>query len=132
MRWRLRLLLSLTIGIVAGCHAQPRNSSVTMHTTTQPADRDAPRARHVELRVRDTTTSGLAGSIIGKGCRVQFRRDALGMAGASGVAPTQDYRGITSVAGRIEDMNDQWIVITANGKRYVIPHGAILLIDVQD
>ena len=30
-------------------------------------------------------------------------------------------------------MNDQWIVVQQQAdRRYVIPHGAILLIDVQD
>ena len=114
-----------------GCKAQPRHSTVSMYSTTQPVHDDR-RGRHVELMVRDATTSGLAGTIVGRECRVQFRRDALGMSNASGVAPTDDFRGTTSVSGQVAELNDQWLVVQGQGKRYVIPHGAILLIEVQD
>ena len=114
-----------------GCKAQPRHSTVSMYSTTQPVHDDR-RGRHVELMVRDATTSGLAGTIVGRECRVQFRRDALGMSNASGVAPTDDFRGTTSISGQVAELNDQWLVVQGQGKRYVIPHGAILLIEVQD
>ena len=123
----------LAIAVSAGC-AQPRRGAadVTVRSTTQAADRGEPRGRHVELMVRDATSSGIGSSLVGKQCRVQFRRDALGMSGAGGVGPTQDYRGMTSIAGEVEALNDQWIVVRQQGKRYVIPHGAVLLIDVQE
>ena len=122
----------LGIAMTPGCRADRRSTDVSVYTTTRPAGRDEPRARHVELMVRDSTTSGLGSSIIGKECRVQFRRDALGMSSATGVAPTQDYRGLTSINGRVVDLNDQWVVVQQQNKRYVIPHAAILLIDVQE
>jgi hypothetical protein len=117
----------------AGCARQhARETNVELHSTTQPIERGEPRGRHVELMVRDATSSGLSGLIVGKRCRVQFRRDAIGMSGATGVGPTQDYRGMTSIAGTVEAINDQWIIVREQNKRYVIPHGAILLIDVQE
>ena len=128
----LAAVMVLSIVMMPGCRARPRSSDVTVHTTTRPVDREQPRGRHVELMLRDTTTSRLTDSIIGKECRVQFRRDALGMSSNIGVAPTHDYRGLTSINGRVADLNDQWVVVQQQNKRYVIPHGAILLIDVQD
>jgi hypothetical protein len=128
------VLSVVAVGLTIGC-AQPKKHTVSMVTTTQPADRDggaAPHGQHVELMVRDATSSGLAGSIVGRPCRVQFRRDALGMSSATGVGPTDNYRGMTSITGTIETLNDQWVVVSNQGRRYVIPHDAILLIDVQE
>ena len=131
-----RLLMTVAIFAAAGagaggCKAQPRHSTVSMYSSTQPVHDDR-RGRHVELMVRDATTSGLAGTIVGRECRVQFRRDALGMSNATGVAPTEDFRGTTSISGQVAELNDQWLVVQQQGKRYVIPHGSILLIEVQD
>ena len=128
----LAAVMAFSIAMATGCPARPRSSDVTVHTTTRPVDREQPRGRHVELMLRDATTSRLTDAIIGKECRVQFRRDALGMSSNTGVAPTQDYRGLTSINGRVVDLNDQWVVIQQQNKRYVVPHGAILLIDVQN
>src|SRR5687768_4806001 len=118
--------------LAAGCAPRARQHSVEIHSTTQAIDRGEPRGRQVELMVRDAASGGIGTSIVGKQCRVQFRRDALGMSSASGVGPTGNYRGMTSIAGTVEALNDRWIVLRQQEKQYIIPHGAVLLIDVQE
>ena len=131
---RFALAISLLALPIVGCQPNPGPpTDVTMRTTTQPAPaaRREPAGRHVELMVRDASDTSLAGSLVGKDCRVQFRRDALGMAGNSPVGPTDNWQGRASLGGRVVELTDQWLVIAGEGdKRYVIPHAAILLIEV--
>jgi len=63
---------------------------------------------------------------------VQFRRDALGLASNSAVSPTQDWAGRMSLDGKVAALTDQWLVITSQNKRYCIPLGALLMLELQD
>jgi hypothetical protein len=127
----VRLAISIAFAAsLLGCRADQKQSHVMVHSTTQSIDHEP--GQQVNLTVRDATASGMAQSLIGRDCRVQFRRDALGMAGASPVGPTQQWNGQTTLKGKIVELNDQWLILSVDSKRYCIPHASILLIEVPD
>jgi hypothetical protein len=102
--------------------------------TTRPVvAKGGPAGQRVEIAVRDTNAAGFASSLFGHTCRVQFRRDALGIAGNAAIPPTQDWGGRMSVEGKVVDVTDQWIVLAAEkGKRVCVPLIAVLVVEVQD
>lgn len=70
----------------------------------------------------------------GTACRVYLRRDALGMAGPSPLAPNLDaplQRG-TVVNGTIDQVTDAWLVLKSDSGRIWIPRNVVLLIEVLD
>src|SRR6187551_2590559 len=97
--------------VLIGCSASNHRTEptqVTVHSVaaTQPAGGNASASRehagrHVELTVRDPSAAGFSASIVGHECRVQFRRDALGLASNSAVSPTQDWAGRMSLDGKV-------------------------------
>lgn len=146
MGWfRSMLAFSAVVLLAAGC--QPNNRQgpgrVTMNSsaTTRPSSAGgggpggaggAPGQR-VELMVRDANAAGMAGSVVGRNCRLQFRRDALGIASNAAIGPTQDWGGRMSIEGKVLDLTDQWIVIAAaQNKRYCVPLMSVLMVEVQE
>jgi len=77
--------------------------------------------------------SGLSQPPIGKDCVIQFRRgDALGGASNLPVSPiTGSINGAqTSMAGKLRNVTEEWIVIESNASTYWIPKASILLIQL--
>ena len=74
----------------------------------------------------------MAASLVGRKCRVQIRRDALGMAGNAPAAMAGRWANETSVEGTILEMSDQWLIVQSPDKRVVVPHASILIIELQD
>jgi hypothetical protein len=70
------------------------------------------------------------GTIRGKSCTIQFRRDALGAAAALPVSPlTGSINGAeTSISGTFVRFNDEWIVIESRGNEIWVPRAVVLLL----
>ena len=110
-------------GATGGC--QPKNADApTSHPTSHEP------VRRVEVISR--SSAALAVSLVGRKCRVQIRRDALGMAGNAPAVMSGRWATESSVDGTIVEMTDQWLVVQAIGKRVVVPHASILVIELQD
>jgi hypothetical protein len=72
-------------------------------------------------------------SLVGRRCRVQFRRDALGMAVSAPLPPTSEGVGgrPAHLDGAITAVSEAWITLSREGVTYNIPHAAILLIETR-
>jgi uncharacterized lipoprotein YehR (DUF1307 family) len=73
---------------------------------------------------------GSSGPPIGKGCSIQFRRDALG-AGASG--PSSPMAGNingaeVAISGTLKSTSGDWVVLEVEGRETWVPKAVILLI----
>ena len=143
---KAKLFILLGVAAMTGCQPHNRGPSAAgngatlqpVQPSTQPAIYEIapaaarPASGRAEV-VRNGSTS-LSQSLVGCDCRVQFRRDALGMAGAAPIGATQEWSGRVAVSGRVLELTDQWLVIQPpeTGRRFYIPVGSILLIDVKD
>ena len=69
---------------------------------------------------------------IGVTVRVQFRRDAMGLAGTSAIGPETQGLIARSVqlTGKIERLTAEWIELRSDDHLYWIPRNVILLIEV--
>jgi hypothetical protein len=131
-------LLVAIIGVAIGCRSAPSAGSssppdaVVTAQPTQPADTGTPRSSPVAVEVRSQPAE--AQELIGKTCRVSFRRDALGLAAASTPEPTAPAIAGHQVqlTGVVERFGDGWLVLHIDGKRYWIATSAILLIELQE
>jgi hypothetical protein len=69
---------------------------------------------------------------VGATVRVQFRRDAMGLAGTSAIGP--DMQGLVArtvqVVGKVERITPEWVVVRVEGKAYWISRSVILFIEV--
>lgn len=74
------------------------------------------------------------GSLIGRTCSVQFRRDALGMAAGAPLSPTAESSGgrPARLRGTLTAVGDGWITLSADGATYHIPQATILLIETVE
>jgi hypothetical protein len=72
--------------------------------------------------------------IVGRACRVNFRRDALGMAGQGPIEPgaTSFARKPMYLEGTVEQASDTWLVLRQAGSTLWIPTSAILSIDLVE
>ena len=110
MRWIVTLI---ALVVVAGCQTPP--------------------TRHVDLTVHDRPASSIAASLVGHNCRVQFRRDAMGLTSPSGVTTTDNWAHRMAVKGKVLQLTDQWLVLTGeDGKPDYIPQSVILILEVLD
>ncbi len=71
--------------------------------------------------------------IVGKYCKIQFRRDALGAAASVPVPPTTDsFNGAnTAIGGNVKRTTGEWVVLESSGSNgeIWIPKSVILLIE---
>lgn len=125
------LLLAVVVALLAitGCQPKDREGA-----SSRPSFAAAGSPHEPPRRVEVTTHSSpeLANSIVGRKCRLQIRRDALGMAGNAPAGMTGRWAGETSVDGTVLEMTDQWVVVQAVGKRVIVPHASILIIELKD
>jgi hypothetical protein len=112
--------------MTGGC--QPKSSPGDDAPASHQTSREP--VRRVEVISR--SSAGIAESVVGRKCRVQIRRDALGMAGNAPAVMAGRWANETSVDGTILELSDQWLIVQATGKRVVVPHASILIIELQD
>jgi len=110
-----------------GC--QPKNGETGSTASSSPTSSREP-LRRVEVISRSSPE--LANSVVGRKCRVQIRRDALGMAGNAPDGMKGRWATESSIEGTIIEMSDQWLVVQTSGKRIIVPHASILVIELQD
>jgi hypothetical protein len=82
------------------------------------------------VEVTSTASAELSASLVGKKCRVQIRRDALGMAGNAPTELAGRWARESSVNGTVVEVTDQWLVVDAPDRRVIIPHASVLIIEV--
>jgi hypothetical protein len=67
---------------------------------------------------------------LGKACKVQIKRDLLGVHGSSAIGPTIE-RGDVLVDGTLVDVTSEWVIVSkGEAKEVWIPRDVVLLIDV--
>ena len=129
MRRSAAMLLVLILAAAgAGCQPSARRVDVTMQPTTEPA---APAERHVRLLVREQTAAGLTQTLVGRKCRVQLRRDALGQGGNTPDTLNSRWAHQASLDGTIVEMTDAWLVLDASNGRVAIPQNSILIVELK-
>jgi hypothetical protein len=76
----------------------------------------------------------ISGGLVGKKCRLQFRRDALGLSAPGLLEPTATQSGgkSTSLVGVVDQVSDAWLVIRANNRLYWVPVQQILMVEVVE
>jgi len=130
--FRAAAVISILI-IAAGC--QPKNADApgaqpaSLSSSSSSSSSREP-LRRVEVISRSSPE--LVSALVGRKCRVQIRRDALGMAGNAPAAMSGRWAQESSIEGTITEMTDQWLVVQGIGKRIVVPHASILVIELQD
>jgi capsid protein len=117
---------------VAAGGCQPKASADGGGATSRPAMRESSREPVRRVEVISKSSADLADSIVGRKCRVQIRRDALGMAGNAPAVMSGRWATESSIDGTILELSDQWLIVQASGKRVVVPHASILVIELQD
>jgi hypothetical protein len=136
---------AIALGVIAaastlyGCKSSAHDQAHTamiVQTTTQPSNGDASSdaARRVEVTVRDSLSGGATHTLVGRTCRVQFRRDALGMATPAPLPAGADSSGgrPVTMTGTIVMSADGWVVLESAGRATWIPQSAILTVEVRD
>lgn len=73
-------------------------------------------------------------SLVGKSCKVQFRRDALGLAAPAPIPPTGRGPGgrAVSIEGTVRSISGAWIELERDGQTYWVAQSSILLIEVPE
>ena len=141
----LVLLMCVTI---AGCQRDRRPSSdmsewevpeAKRTSVTRTPDAAAPPPSPRPAIADPTLFAGSSGhtpldSLVGRRCRVQFRRDALGMAVTAPLSPTSEGVGgrPAHIDGTVTAVSESWITLNRDGVSYNIPHAAILLIESRE
>jgi hypothetical protein len=76
----------------------------------------------------------VSGGLVGKKCRLQFRRDALGLSAPGLLEPTATTSGgkPTSIVGVIDQVSNVWLVIRVNRQLYWVPVQQILMVEEVD
>jgi hypothetical protein len=132
-----------TCVVIAGCQQGGGRSSRDMsewETPEQPtrsvaATTDQPQVeeRTVTRTVNAAPADASLYSLVGRRCRVQFRRDALGMAVTAPLPPNSEGVGgrPAHLDGTVTAVSESWITLTREGVTYNIPHAAILLIETR-
>jgi hypothetical protein len=121
------ILLSALLGVITLCGcATTDGSAVTSHSRSGSEQT----ARPLQLQARGPMNGDDA--LVGKRCRVRFRRDALGMAAQAYVDPAADAIGGKAlfVEGVVESLGPDAILLRGDGGKVSwIPMGNVLLID---
>jgi hypothetical protein len=86
--------------------------------------------------VTDPRTGEAAGPsplapLVGRNVKVQFRRDALGVAAGAPISPTAQGPGGRAVhlVGTVRSVTGGWLVLERERNTYWIPHSTILVIE---
>ena len=135
------------IVLLSGCRAQLGRGEPAQTIVVRDATRQTERAydlgerspNRIEVIVAEPRDGGAAGNsalmaLVGRSVRVQFRRDALGLAAPAPVPPIGQGPGGRAVhlAGIVRSVARQWMVLEHDNSTYWIPQASILLIEQSD
>jgi hypothetical protein len=131
MAWPMRCLLIIGVACVAGCQA-----TGTPAQPVEPAPQPTAPASPVAASTHEAPSldpQAQPGHLVsGLWVRVQFRRDALGLAMQTPAVPEKDVgRWRTSLHGQVLEITDHCLSLRVEQAAYHIPWGAILLIEVE-
>lgn len=140
----MRLALLCATAAVIGCRAsvergQPPQTIVVREAPDGgPVDAGERAPNRIEVVVADPLAAGaqapVLAQLVGRSVKVQFRRDALGVAAPAPISPTGQGPGgrIVHLTGTVRSAMDGWLVLERDGNTCWVPHSAILLIEVPD
>lgn len=100
---------------------------------TQPVEQPATQAAAPAApRVQPLASS--AQPPTGRPCRVQFRRDALGLAAPMplGLTTVSPASRVAQMDGTIDQVSDDWLVLRADGRLWWIPRDVILAVEFPE
>jgi hypothetical protein len=131
--------VSLAAGVFAAGCATPNSQNPMVATFVAPVRQNEPSAMVVPPTTApagsDSSLFGIniSKGLIGKKCRVQFRRDALGLSAPGLLEPTATSSAgkSTSLVGVVDQVSDVWLVIEVNRALYWIPVQQILMLEVE-
>src|SRR6476646_5157504 len=116
--WAAMIALALfSCGCRADRHEPQTRAAMVVQASTQPADATAsagaPPARRVDVTVHEPSGSEATHTLVGHTCRVQFRRDALGMATPAPLPASAENSGGRPVAvvGKVVMVSEGWVVM---------------------
>jgi hypothetical protein len=127
MNSSIRILLVCATSLVAGCSIDASRTSVPPReprtASTAPAhDEPASEAR-----------AAIGQELIGKRCRVRFRRDILGIAGQAYIAPDADAAVPGKplyVEGTVQSVSADAIVLRGEGEQLIwVPLNNVLMVE---
>ncbi len=146
-------VLLMGVGVGCGQHDRERHRShqtLVVESSTQPSASvpeydSGQRTDRIEVFMREqrgpsveaggARSSASLDALVGRVCKVQFRRDALGQAAPAPVGPTAAGPGGRAVhlSGTIRSVGDGWLVLERDSATsYWIAQSSILLIELSD
>ncbi len=153
MRWNvfdngcLAALIAVP-AVLLGCRADPHRGEparmIVVRDAVRPAEQRGDDAgerapSRIEVVVADPHGGAGAGSsplsqLVGRSVKVQFRRDALGVAAPAPIPPIGQGPGGRAVHlnGVVRSVTGGWIVLKRDTNTYWIPHAAVLVIEQPD
>ena len=141
MRGMLFLIMCVPASFAIGCQNKDMNRGAESAATVRPAEvvepiavgagDSAPPREHPPHSTEATT---LYGPPLGRPCRVQLRRDTMGVAApaAIGVLGETLPGKAVQLTGTIDRLTPEWLVLRAEGRNYWIPREMVLLIEFVD
>jgi hypothetical protein len=119
------------LAAIAGGGCQPKQVDGPASRPSAFADRADAREPLRRVEVVSQQSAKVAETLLGRKCRVQLRRDALGMAGNMPTQLTGRWANEATIEGSVLELSDQWLIVQATDRRVVIPHASILFIELQ-
>ena len=138
MYLRTLFAIALACASLAGCHTQ------VARPTPPTVDVDAPGSSAITretsgglTRAEPVAVTSPAGGELptGRPCTVQFRRDALGMAGPGVLGPqvTTPPARSARLTGTLDRVTEDWLVVRVpEGTTFWIARDAVLLVEFSD
>ncbi len=122
---------------LVGCAAPPTAAiapSTVPSVLAIPADESIQPAASTAPAAASHSATASAGELVGKKCRLQFRRDALGLNAPGVLEPTAISSGgkAVSLVGVVDQISDGWVVMRVNKQMYWVPTAQILLLQLAE
>jgi hypothetical protein len=142
-------LLLLPVVLLLGCRADQKRAGPAQTIVVRDALRSADAREYdsgerapdrIEVIVAEPRDgAGRSGAsplsaLVGRSVRVQFRRDALGLAAPAPVPPTGQGPGgrAVSVSGVVRSATGGWLVLEGDKGRYYVSLTSVLMIEQTD
>ena len=131
MRRAVAGIVSALPMLVFGCASSPRDGE---RPATSLVYSPGERVSVEKQRQRDAVASAGAGLRTGVRCRVHLRRDAMGLAGQAplSIVGTSRISELATLAGTIERIEDDALVVRTDSSTYWVPRGMILAVEFSD
>ena len=130
------LLTAAMLPLLGGCRSEavrPQPHQVEQAPTHDVRQQSAEPVRAEQPQAAGHEQELVDQSLVGRSVRVQFRRDALGMAGNVPIEPDAEQAGPRpiTVGGTVRRVTNDWLVIDPDNRHeYYIPRGVVLMVDV--